>query len=179
MPLVVIYLRVSLYVHSSQIHMAAAQASPIILWNQSFAGDSLNGLLSLVSVSMASHAHRCWQCKLLQCSKHVPPLSGPCLLLGAVSHLLSRLCREDSQQQSWLLAVLAVIELHGDFRYTHRVGRTGRAGHSGTALTLLTPEDKQMQSQLQALLPGKSCSAVKLFLCCISICCNISYIPYK
>lgn len=48
-------------------------------------------------------------------------------------------------------------------RYTHRVGRTGRAGHSGTALTLFVPEDKKMQTELEANLAGKPLSTAISF----------------
>ena len=35
-------------------------------------------------------------------------------------------------------------------RYVHRVGRTGRAGQSGVALTLFTPQDADLQTQLNS-----------------------------
>ncbi|WP_348981336.1 DEAD/DEAH box helicase [Salidesulfovibrio onnuriiensis] len=36
--------------------------------------------------------------------------------------------------------------------YTHRIGRTGRAGRSGQALTLITPEDRQMVRDIERTL---------------------------
>ncbi|KAK9849492.1 hypothetical protein WJX84_000973 [Apatococcus fuscideae] len=41
-------------------------------------------------------------------------------------------------------------------KYVHRVGRTGRAGQSGTALTLFTPEDRKLQTELEASLAGQA-----------------------
>lgn len=38
----------------------------------------------------------------------------------------------------------------------HRVGRTGRAGQSGTAITLFTPEDAALHTEVAQQLAGRS-----------------------
>ncbi|KAL3136078.1 hypothetical protein ABBQ32_007103 [Trebouxia sp. C0010 RCD-2024] len=45
--------------------------------------------------------------------------------------------------------------------YVHRVGRTGRAGQSGVALTLFTPQDTNLQTQLSSSLRPRHLSELQ------------------
>ena len=57
------------------------------------------------------------------------------------------MCSTDQQR-----SVIQRKEKHCICRYVHRVGRTGRAGQSGVALSLFTPQDAELQNQLNSSL---------------------------
>ena len=42
--------------------------------------------------------------------------------------------------------------------YVHRVGRTGRAGQAGTAITIFTPADSALRTELEQQLGGQPAS---------------------